>query len=388
MMQNMNISELCEKAINAVIRPPRREYDPKEIPLFFKAGDDKLYIRHPLNFANARRQKIVGSLYVLDGIDAMSGIPCVVYLHGNASSQYEGQFLVPNLCPYGVAVYCFDFIGCGASAGDYISLGYYEQKDVELLLTQLSNSFHFTKFVLWGRSMGAAVSILVNHEKLVGRIADSTYTSINEVCSAIAGSMGLPHFLITPALWYLKFNVSSIADFNMSEVSPEESAKTDIPVPLLIGHADDDEFIPLEQGQRVFKAYNGTKKEFVILHGGHNGKRSHDWIEKCCKFCFKNLGVSAPDYKPTTYTGFIESDTVPHFGNIKEMMAASDAAKAKAKEKKENEEKNSTKEEKKQEHERIQEEEPILREKEEKNDEKQKEISEADQKELHENDEI
>ena len=329
----MSLSELCEKAINAVIRPPRREYNPSEIPLFFRASDNKLYIRHPLNFRNSRHQKIVGSLYVMDGIDAMSNIPCVLYLHGNASCQYEGQFLVPNLCPYGIAVYCFDFAGCGASGGDYISLGYYEQQDVELVLTSLTNSFQFSKYVLWGRSMGAATAILVNHPLLVGRISDSTYTSINEVCSAIAASMGVPHLLITPALWYLRYNVSSIANFNMSTVSPEESAKTDMPVPLLIGHADDDEFIPLEQGQRVFKAYQCPDKQFFILHGGHNGKRNTDWIEKCSKFCFRVLGIQANDYKPSTSTGFIESDFVPHFGNIKEMMAAADAAKAKSHEK-------------------------------------------------------
>ena len=120
-------------------------------------------------------------------------------------------------------------------------------------------------------------------------------------------------------------------------MSPEVSAKSDMLVPLLIGHADDDEFIPLEQGQRVFKAYHSEDKQFFILHGGHNGKREPGWIEKCARFCFRVLGIQAPDYKPTIFTGFIESDFVPHFGNIKEMMAAADAAKAKKEQNHQNE---------------------------------------------------
>jgi pimeloyl-ACP methyl ester carboxylesterase len=344
-MSGMSISELTEKAINAIIRPPRKTYNPLDLPIFFTAADGRKYIRHPLNFRNKRHQKIVGSLYVMEGVDAMSNIPCVLYLHGNASSQYEGQFLVPNLCPYNIAVYCFDFAGCGASDGEYISLGYYETQDIELILTSLTNSFQFCKYILWGRSMGAACSILVNHPQLVGRVCDSTFTSINEVCSAIASSMGVPSLLISPALWYLKFNVSNKADFNMNSVVPEEQARKDMPVPLIVGHAVDDEFIPIEQGRRVFEAYCGEDKEFVALNNGHNGKRTREWIMRACRMCFRCFGITAEGYQPTSFTGFSDNG-VPHFSSFMEMVAASNAKKKEdQKEEEEQSEEEDTKEE-------------------------------------------
>jgi pimeloyl-ACP methyl ester carboxylesterase len=108
----------------------------------------------------------------------MDGGPCVVYMHGNASSQWEGQFLIPNLCPRGIAVFCFDFAGCGASDGEFISLGHFETMDVEFLLQSLLETFRLGPFVLWGRSMGAATSLLVRHPAVVGIVVDSAYTSI------------------------------------------------------------------------------------------------------------------------------------------------------------------------------------------------------------------
>jgi hypothetical protein len=56
--------------------------------------------------------------------------PCVIYLHGNASSRLEGRALVDLLVPYDIAYCILDFAGCGLSGGDFISLGYFEKEDV------------------------------------------------------------------------------------------------------------------------------------------------------------------------------------------------------------------------------------------------------------------
>jgi hypothetical protein len=55
-------------------------------------------------------------------------------MHGNASSQHEGQFPIRNLWTGGISLFCFGFAG-----SDHVSLGYYETMDLIFLM------------VLWGR---------------------------------------------------------------------------------------------------------------------------------------------------------------------------------------------------------------------------------------------
>jgi pimeloyl-ACP methyl ester carboxylesterase len=308
-----------ERAVNAIIRPPRKQYDPITLPLFLQGADDRLYVRHPVNIQNHRSQRICGSLYVSADRDLMDGGPCVVYMHGNASSQHEGQFLIPNLCPYGIVLYCFDFAGCGASGGEFISLGHFETIDVEFLLENLEMSFGLGPFVLWGRSMGAATSFLVNSPQVVGRIADSPFSSIPDVCTAISRKLGVPAVFVPAALLFLKITVHGRADFDLSSVSPLEAAQKPTTIPLLMCHAEDDEFIPLSQSQALMRAYRNRNKKLIVCHGGHNGRRSLGWIEEACQFAFGLLQVEAPDFKPRRPIGIHQPDE--HFRSYEDLLA-------------------------------------------------------------------
>lgn len=289
-----------DKAVRAIIRPRRRNYDKNDLPLFLEGSNGAKIVRHPINFMNSRAQKIIGSIYIEASRDLMGGNPCLIYMHGNASSQLEGRFLVPNLCRYGVAVYCFDFAGCGQSEGDFISLGYFESIDVSLLISQLHSSFNMGPFVLWGRSMGAATALLVNSEHIVGKVVDSAYCSIEEMCKCIGIQMGIPSLLMPAALWILKQRVESKAGFDISQVSPlTDISKSN--APLRICHAIDDKFVPVEQGIRIFDAYtNGDKKMFKVT-GGHNGSRPVEWITEGCRFVLDMFRIEYDDFKPVGY---------------------------------------------------------------------------------------
>jgi pimeloyl-ACP methyl ester carboxylesterase len=78
----------------------------------------------------------------------------VVYLHCNNSSQREGMYLEHYLRPNGLALFLFDFEGCGNSQGEYITLGIREADQLLKVLTLIRRR-NDNKFVLWGRSMGA-----------------------------------------------------------------------------------------------------------------------------------------------------------------------------------------------------------------------------------------
>ena len=236
------MSSYIQQAINAIIRPPRTSYDVSELPLVLNASEEEdfgVFLRHPFKVQNNRGQNIVGSLYHLSTDDPTGGGPCVIYLHGNASSQLEGQFLVPNLCPHHIKVFCFDFIGCGCSDGDYVSLGYYEKFDTEFIIGLLVDYFGLGPFILWGRSMGAATCLLVNDPRVVGKVSDSAFTSVEDMCSAIAKSMSLPSLFVPTVVKFLNGRVSSAAKFDFSDVSPLKNV-TQNATPVVYGHAEDD----------------------------------------------------------------------------------------------------------------------------------------------------
>ena len=76
------------------------------------------------------------SIFLPDSI-ANKKRPVVIYLHGNCSSRLEALHLVWPLLAKEICVCCFDFSGCGMSEGDYISLGYHEQQDLQTVIDYL-----------------------------------------------------------------------------------------------------------------------------------------------------------------------------------------------------------------------------------------------------------
>ena len=281
---------LVKKAVNAIIRPPRSEYNCNEMPLILDAGGDQKFMRHPVSFKNPRKQNIVGSIYFQSNFSPVNGGPCIIYLHGNASCQTEGQFLVPNFCPHGCFVFCFDFVGCGCSDGDYVSLGYFETQDTNFLINLLHKQFNMGPFILWGRSMGAATALLVDNPYVVAKISDSSFTSVPDMCAAIAKSMSLPSMFIPAVIWFLKKKVLSAADFDIEQISPLD-CEQESPVPVVFGHAQEDQFIPFEQCRELYDSYENPHKYIMVLEGGHNSKRDIGWITLGVTFALEQLSI-------------------------------------------------------------------------------------------------
>ena len=308
---------LAQEAVNAIIRPPRHTYKLDTLPLFIKSSHETVYIRHPINFTNQRNQKIIGSVYVESSHEVSDGWPCVIFMHGNASSQNEGIFLIPNLCKYGIAVFLYDCAGCGDSGGDYVSLGYYESKDVSFLIQQLMITLNLGPFVIWGRSMGAISSIMADHSNVKGIIADSTFSSLTDLCYSIAVDFGVPKVFISPLIWWLKLSIKDIAGFDINNVIPIEYARQPRRAPLVLGHAIDDKFIPFTQGKQVVEAYSNKDKLFMEFDGGHNGNRPSKWYNACYNFIFRVLGIDARGFRRSRFFGL---QPIAHFNSYQEMV--------------------------------------------------------------------
>lgn len=80
-------------------------------------------------------------------------------MHGNCSSRMESLPSVNILLPSNITVLSFDFSGCGHSDGEWVTLGYKEKDDLQVVIDYLRSTDKVSLIGLWGRSMGAATSI-------------------------------------------------------------------------------------------------------------------------------------------------------------------------------------------------------------------------------------
>lgn len=115
-----------EELVKAIIRPPRAQYSIEELgPPAFDYGGVQ-FIREDCHLLNKRGMRLACSMWrrreMVDG-----GLPCVIYMHGNASCRAEALQVLAGVLASGSSLFAFDFAGCGMSEGEFISLGWFEK---------------------------------------------------------------------------------------------------------------------------------------------------------------------------------------------------------------------------------------------------------------------
>ena len=145
-----------EELVNAIIRPPRADYDPARLgPTEFEFCG-RSYRREDLVLRNARGLALQCSHWApLNS----KGEPCVVFLHGNSSARLEGLNQLSVCLGFGLTLFAFDCAGSGRSEGDYVSLGFWEKDDLKCVVDHLRRN-GVKKIGVWGRSMGAVTALL------------------------------------------------------------------------------------------------------------------------------------------------------------------------------------------------------------------------------------
>lgn len=104
----------------------------------------------------------------------------------------------------GIGLCCFDFCGSGNAEGEYVSLGFYEQDDLEEVILFLNKYSKIKKISIWGRSMGAVTTLLyLKHaiRPVHAVVLDSPFKSLKALVEDLTKKNSkIPMFVLSAAL--------------------------------------------------------------------------------------------------------------------------------------------------------------------------------------------
>ena len=232
-----------------------------------------IFRREDIELENCRGHKLKCSWFTPQN-DKRESLPCVVYCHGNCGSRCDCFEILEPLLSHDLTVFTLDFSGSGHSDGEFVSLGYYESWDLKAAVEYLRDVGMVSNIVLWGRSMGAAASILYasTDPKITALILDSPFTSLKETCFNLASSYKfIPKGLINFAIKQLRNKIKKLAHFDINEVNPIDYVKQ-CKMPAVFIHAQTDSLVPPTHSKLLFESYPGPAYR-VEVDGGHNTMR-------------------------------------------------------------------------------------------------------------------
>ncbi len=187
-------------------------------------------------------------------MEGETGLPAVVWCHGNAGNISDRVHLAAELHRRGVPILLFDYRGYGRSEGTPDEQGVVE--DAASAVAWLRARFPGRPVVLLGRSLGAGAAsnaaVLLQDQ---GRppealILLSPFVSVPAMARAV-----YPYLPAGPILRYRFDNAAAVRSWRG---------------PLLVIAAPADEVVPFAQSRAVFDASASSGKQKVEVRGGHN----------------------------------------------------------------------------------------------------------------------
>lgn len=286
----------------AIIRPPRDDYEEEELgsPIF--TIEKRHYVRKDFELLNFQGYLIKVSMIEPEIRERPQEImPCVIYLHANASSRIEGLHIRRFLLKRNINLCVFDFQGSGMSEGDYISLGYHEKNQVKNIVDFVEKYPGVGKIGLWGRSMGAATSLIYTamDKRISATVADSPFADFRKLAKEmVLNQVKVPGFLVEGAISIIGKSCKNRNGMDINEIKAIEAVKK-CEVPVIFIHARDDELVPFHHSEDLLNNYYGKIKELKSVNGGHNGRRPTTLMEYVGDFfaIHLNSGYNPGDFE-------------------------------------------------------------------------------------------
>jgi len=102
--------------VNAIIRPPRAEYEIEQLGPSSFVFCKKRFQRHDLVLVNQRGLAMQCSHW--EPVERPAeALPCVVFVHGNSSARLEGINQLSLCIAFGATLFAFDCAGSGKARG-------------------------------------------------------------------------------------------------------------------------------------------------------------------------------------------------------------------------------------------------------------------------------
>ncbi|KAA8527540.1 hypothetical protein F0562_034745 [Nyssa sinensis] len=271
-----------EQLVNFIIRPPRAEYNPKNDLLdqeFMLKG--KWFQRKDLEVVNSRGDVLQCSHYMPIVRPEGKALPCVIYCHGNSGCRADASEAAIILLPSNITVFTLDFSGSGLSGGEHVTLGWNEKDDLRAVVNYLRADGNVSLIGLWGRSMGSVTSLMYGAEdpSIAGMVLDSPFSDLVDLMMELVDTykVRLPKFTVKFAIQYMRRAIQKKAKFDITDLNTIKVAKTCF-VPVLLGHAIDDDFIQPHHSDRIYDAYVGDKN-IIKFEGDHNSPRPQFYFD-------------------------------------------------------------------------------------------------------------
>jgi fermentation-respiration switch protein FrsA (DUF1100 family) len=180
--------------------------------------------------------------------------PVVVYFHGNGGSLRYRAGRFNELAQDGTGLVALSYRGYGGSTGSPTEAG---------LIADGIAAYQFAaarygagRIVLWGESLGGGVAVPIAAERPVARvILESPFTS--------AADVGASAYPFVPVRLLMKDQFRS--DLRIAGVT----------APVLVMHGEQDNIVPITQGERLYAMIRAPKRFVRLGAGGHNDLDDH-----------------------------------------------------------------------------------------------------------------
>lgn len=297
--------------MNFIIRPPRAEYTPTDDLLdhtFMLKG--RWYQRKDLEVINSRGNKLQCSHYSPTIIPEGKALPCVIYCHGNSGCRADASEAAIILLTSNITVFTLDFSGSGLSEGEHVTLGWNEKDDLQAVVDYLRTDGNVSCIGLWGRSMGAVTSLLYGavDPSIAGMVLDSPFSNLVDLMMELVDTYKypLPKFTVKLAIQHMRKVIKKKANFDITDLDTIRVAKSCF-VPVLLGHATDDDFIHPHHSDRIYESYIGDKN-IIKFDGDHNSPRPQFYFDSITIFFHNVLNPSSDENYFHTIHDFFDKD--------------------------------------------------------------------------------
>ncbi len=212
----------------------------------------------------------------------------IICCHGYPANKSDILPVVSFLYPQ-FNLFLFDFRGHGDSQGRLVTFGLREDRDLSGAIDYIKGNPKISELPIgiWGYSFGGAVGIKVctQNKQIKAIVTDSTYASFPEMIIQYYGNLGQLKYLFG---FCGKLLGNIFLKGGLSQLSPENFIGSSN-VPILIIHASDDPFIPVEHAKKLYRRANQPKELLIFLDTTHGVTTTGEYKDKVKTFFEKYL---------------------------------------------------------------------------------------------------